>query len=295
MTVLPAPVIVLPHNWEANVQRVLTWRTNIITHRDGSEQRRRVRSQPVEELTYQITLTTQEEAAQLAAVLWNIPDMRVAFPRWEDALMLNVDAVATDTTLTLERPVGPRSFATDALVLIDGVGFERITIDSIAGDTLTLLDPLAEDWPAGSTVVPLVTGYVRSPVAGQDSSQLIGDVSIVLEVEEDVAGVTDGGAKIAMVPASISVYPHAPGSESYIAYGDVQALVVEVKDAAGHLIPNPDLTYDELSSGSITVYPSGMADVVNVRNNRTSGSGSVEFSITFTAGTVVYTYDVKVQ
>lgn len=292
-----APLVVLPHNFESNVQRVLTWRTDIIERRDGSEQRRRARVQPVEELTYAITVTSQEEAAQLARVLWNIPDLRIAFPRWEDAMPLGVAAVATDVLLTLVSPFGPRQFIDDALLYRGDTGaFERIAIDTTADPDLNLLNPLVDDWPAGSVVVPLVTGYVRSPVNGQDSGHLIGQVPLTIEVEEDVAGITSGGDDVPMVPVTIDVFPHAPGSESYIAYGDVQGLIVEVKDAGGALIPNPDLTWDTLGSGELTVYPTGMPSVINVKNNRSSPmAGPVDVSITFTCDTVVFTYDVTLE
>ncbi len=296
---MTAPLVVLQHNWEANVVRKLSWKTDIIPLRNGAEQRRRLRAEPREELTYSITTSSQEESAKLAKLLWSTRDMRIAFPRWEDAMMLAIPAVATDTTLVVDAEIGPRQFGMDAVLYHEEVGVERVTIDFFAADTITLLDPVENDWPAGVMVIPVITGYVAPQVGGDDSSNHLSTLVVTIEVEEDIAGVTTGGAAQAMVPATIDVYPHAIGSEGTISFGDVQGIVIEVKDASGTLIPDADVVVTPFPGPTlVNVYPTGMPNIWNVRNLRVDeslGSTPQDVSLVIESGAISETYDVRVQ
>ena len=296
---MTAPAIVLEHNWESNVIRKLSWKTDIIPMRNGAEQRRRLRAQPRETLTYLITLSNRDEASQLIRLLWGTKDMRIAFPRWEDAMMLQVPLVPTDTTVVVDAPIGPRQFLVDAMLYHESVGTERIVIDSVAGDTITLVDPIVNEWPAGVFVVPLVTGYVDPQVGGDDSGHGLANVSLSIEVEEDIAGVTGGGGVQTMEPDSISVYPHAPGSEGIIAFGDVQGLVIEVKDASGTLIPDADVIVTPFPGPTlVSIYPTGMPNIWNVKNLRVDeslGSTPQTVSIVVQSGLVEVVVDIEVE
>lgn len=299
--ITPAQVFVLQHNWEANVVRKLTWKTDVILMRNGAEQRRRLRSTPQEQLTYTITMTSQEESARLARLLWSTKDLRIAFPRWEDAMMLQVALAPGDVAVVLDATIAPRQFITDAVLYHEQYGVERITIDTVVGDTLNLdpLLPIVSAWPAGVMVIPLITGYVAPQLSGDDSGHLQASLTLSIDLEEDVAGVTDGGDVVAMVPATIDVYPHAPGSEGIIAFGDVQGIVIEVKDAAGALIPDADVTVDPPPGpGFVDVYPTGMPNIWNVRNLRADTSlGATPQTVTLivTAGAVTTNYDVVIE
>lgn len=288
------PLIVLEHNWDTNVVRRLSWKTDIIPLRNGAEQRRRLRSQPRESLTYAITATDQEEYVQLAKLLWTVKDMRIMFPRWEDAMMLQVPLVAADTEVVVDATISPRQFLVDAVLYHESIGVERITILSVLDDTITLLAPVVNDWPAGVFVVPLITGYVQPQMSGDDSGQHQGTVVLTIDVEEDIAGITTGGASQTMVPASIAVYPHAPGSEGPIAIGDVQGIVVEVKDAAGTLIPDADIVCTPFPGDPIEVYPTGMPNIWNVKN--IGGLGSLDTAqVVVDSGAVETVYAIPIQ
>lgn len=297
MTATQAPLVILPHNWENSVKRTLSYRTDILRHRDGSEQRRQLRGNPIVLRTYSLTVTERNESSELLRVLWKTSNLRIAFPRWEDVLPLGVPALTGDTTLTLQQAVGSRTYGTDALLWIEGGIFERLTLVDVTADTISLALPLENDWPIGSAFVPLMTGYVQSPVSGDDSGHLQQTLEITIQEEDDIAGVTDVEQEVAMVPVSLTVYPHAPDAENIIACGDVQGLVAEVRDASGAIIPDADVSWDTLDP-SISVYPSGMTNVANVKNNRSAPDPSglpVSVSLTASAGTLTYTLFIDVE
>jgi hypothetical protein len=291
---MTAPAFVLEHNWESNVARKLSWKTDIIPMRNGAEQRRRLRSKPRETLVYTITTSSQDEAAQLKRLLHTTKDMRIAFPRWEDAMMLNVPLIATDTTVVVDAPVAPRKFLVDAMLYHESIGTERIVIDSILGDTITLLTPVENDWPAGVFVLPLVTGYVDPQIGGDDSSNLLATVVLTIEVEEDIAGITTGGAVQPMVPDSIDVYPHDESYDNVLAIGDVRGIVIEVKDASGTLIPDADIICTPFPGDQIEVYPTGMPNVWNVKNISSLGSADTA-QVVVESGLIETTYEIAIQ
>lgn len=288
---IDAPLIILPHNWEESVKRKLSWKTDILVAQAGTEQRRRLRTEPLEELTYHITLLNAEEEGELQSILWTATDGRIAVPRWEDLMLVQNPIVASDTLIAVTQDVETRQFVGDAILWIEGVGFEEIVVTAAALNAITV-DPVANDWPSGTMIIPVVIGYLLSPLPGDTYGQLKGSVDITIQVESSIAEFTGGGTSVAAVPDSIQVNMENM-SAGEISAGDVQAIIVDVFDAAGNIIPdaNPTAT---TSDPAISVYPTGQPGVFNVKNNHTVNGVAVGANIDVTAGSVTVTASVSI-
>lgn len=290
---IDAPLILLPHNPEETAKQRLKWNTEILVSRNGVEQRRKLLTIPLERLTYHITLVNAEEEAALQGMLQNAVDLRVGVPRWQDvALVALPGALTGDSTITATADAGARFGAGPGVLWLEGGGYEEVDIVSAVGTLVTLAAPLANDWPAGTSLLPLLVGYAESRVDGETYGQLKGNVTLSVDSESDVAGITDGGESVTMVPASIAVNMEA-GDAGPIAHLDVQAVLIMVFTAAGDRIPDPDITISAVGP-NLRVYATGAPGIYNVKNFRTSGFGASD-TFDVTSGTVTTTVTVGID
>lgn len=290
---MTAPVVLLPHDWGKNVVRKLSWKTDILRTASGAEQRRRLRVEPIETLTYSVTITGPHEASALSDLVLNTTDWRVQMPRWEDAVRVALPLAIGDTAVTILEDSTRRQLLGAALLFMDVNGeqtAELVTVDDATGTAITLQVGVVADWPAGCLLIPLMTGYLTGPVAGDDAHNLLGTVQFTFEVEEDISGITDGGDAVTMVPASINVGSEAVNQDQRLYPGDIQGIYAEVFDANGILIPNADVTFTSMDP-DLAVYPTGMPNTANVKNLKTGNSG-VSLPVEVTAGSVTVTYYV---
>lgn len=290
---ITAPLVLLPHNWAESVTRRLSWKTDILIPLNGVEYRRRLRKEPIETLTYHLTLLGQEEHARLVSMLWGSPNLRVAVPRWEDAAMIMAPVSIGDTVVIVNRESETLQFISDAVIYWEGEeDYEAVLIDAATGPTITFLSGTTKAWPSGVIIVPVVHGYVSAPVAGEDYGQLKGNDTLTVRLEEDIAGVTTDTPGATMLPATITVGSEAIGQEGTIAPLDAQAVIVNVFDAFGNMIPDPEITasFDPMV---VDVYPTGEPGIFNIRN-LWLGGGRTE-DVTFTSGSVSVTVGIDLD
>lgn len=285
---IDAPLILLPHNNDETIKQRLSWKTDILTAIDGTEQRRRERANPLERLSYHLTHTDAAEESTLQGMIWNSVDLRIGVPRWQDVVAIALPgALAGDGTITATDDVSLRFVPGPAVVWLEGVGYEEVDITDATGAVLTLAAPLIDAWPAGAMVLPISIGYVAAPIEGETFGQLKGHTLLVVDVASDMAGITDGGESLPMIPASISVNPEGVGSEGSIALGDVQAVIIDVYDAENNRIPYPEIEITYAGS-AMRVYWTGQTGLYNILN--ISGGGSESFDVT--SGPVTVTASV---
>jgi hypothetical protein len=279
---IDVPVLLLPHNWTESAKRMLSWKTEILVARDGSEQRRRLRSAPVETLTYHLTLLNAEEHAAVAELL-RAADLRIAIPRWEETLVVATPITLGDTIIEVTTAADDRPLVGDAVLFLEGEDDEIVEVGSVAGTLVTLNAGTAKAWPSGALLVPLAVGRALSPIDGETSGQLQSSLTIAVQVERDMIGLSGtGGESALMVPDSIAIADEGFTNEfSQIARDDIKGLIVTVLDASGNIIPNAEITFTVTGSGAMIVYPQGMPGLFNVKNV----SGGSE-SVTFTSGSV---------
>lgn len=142
------------HNWKDDIAERLAWLTDVMTHRDDSEQRRSVRLDPRRSLVYSILPLSGREKAALENFLYVHLGDAVMLPIWTDAQDLASGALAGDTSLTVETAT--YDFDEGAYVCLwrDWETYEVVQIDSLGAGMITLTEALANDWPAGTQVLP---------------------------------------------------------------------------------------------------------------------------------------------
>jgi hypothetical protein len=288
------PVLFLvTHNWREPAKKTLTWRTDVIVARAGSEQRRRIRTEPVETLTYAMSLYTDEELAWFRGMVANTEDLRIEFPRWEDELHLAAPIDPGDLLVTTQWPVDNRHFSTGqrCVLLLEGERYEIVTVEDATDDEITIVAPGAvQGWPAGTRLAPLAVGRLDAPISGSEHGDVKHDVAIVITVEEDIAGVGEGGENETMVAATVNVENTLVGSRDGLPTNGIMLLAAYAHTAAGILIPQPVIEWSFSGGAGVLVYPSGREGTAIVRHDSELGGGGG--TVTATVDGVSGTYDL---
>jgi hypothetical protein len=143
-------------DWSRGFDVKRSYLTDIITSRDGTEQRRATRDQPRLSADYRTVVSGDaRRASDHHLRAWQ--DKPVVVPDFARWARLTDASLATTDTLTIS-PVPVWASAGQPLVLCaDGV-IEEVVVASVAGTTITLEDPLEHNWASGDVLRPTFFG-----------------------------------------------------------------------------------------------------------------------------------------
>lgn len=178
------PVFSWDHNWRDNIPERLTWLTDVMTHRDDTEQRRTPRLDPRRQLEYSILPILPREKAALENFLWAKMGGPVMLPIWTDAQILGTAAAAGQPVVTVATPTFDYDAGAYLCLWRDWLTYEVVEIQSVAAGTVTLAENLIASWPVGTVVLP---ARLARLVQQQDGSRWGGNVStyrLTFEIDE---------------------------------------------------------------------------------------------------------------
>lgn len=292
---MPPLLFSVTHNWDTAVRKVLGFRTEVIVHDNGSEQRRRLREVPIEITSYITTLMDTQDSLAFRGALYNAVDLQVDYPQWEDELDLAAAAAIGDTSLTLSGTVTNRHYKLGSRVMLfrENERYEIVTLLDAVGNVLTIDDPgTVQAWPPSTIVVPIATGRILAPVAGTDFGDVLRAPTISIALDEDIAGVTDGGDIQPLVAASILLRTASVGFRNALSYGGTIEYYLEAYTADGLLIPDPVIAWSYTrTNSSINVFGSPKKNHVIVAHD---GSASASADVTATVDGLTTTITVAV-
>lgn len=145
-------------DWAEGIVERLGWRTDVMGSPSRDEQRRGLRQSPTRRFELRSLLSHAERSAfDLAVYSWG--GRTWAMPVWPDivwlpqAVALGATAVACDTA--------GRDFVDGGLALLRAAAmdaprrYEVVEIQTVAADSLVLVRPTLQAWPAGSRLYPM--------------------------------------------------------------------------------------------------------------------------------------------
>jgi hypothetical protein len=143
-------------DWSRPFEVRRSYLTDIITSRNGTEQRRATRDQPRLSANYRTVLNaTDRQAADHHMRAWqNKPAVVPDFARW--ARLTGSSAVGS-STLTIS-PVPYWVAAGQPLVLCKAGIQEEVIVDTAAGSTINTVDPVVNAWASGDVLRPSFFG-----------------------------------------------------------------------------------------------------------------------------------------
>ncbi len=144
----------------------LTWRTDIITSYDGSEQRVSLSDNPDTEIN--MTLLTHRKSAHLVeSLLWGWQSKAYGLPMWHRATPLTQSASAGNTEIFLDPSFS--NFSVDGIIILwRGQDlYEAQEIEEIRSSSIVLRRPLQNGWPVGVSAMPLRAARLPADVQVQ--------------------------------------------------------------------------------------------------------------------------------
>jgi hypothetical protein len=176
----PAVARLWPYSpdWSRSFDVTRSYKTDIFTSRNGTEQRRAIRDQPRLSASYRAIVSgADKRAADHHLRAWQ--DKPVVVPDFARWARLTGSSAAASTTLTIS-PMPSWVAEDQPLVLCQSGIEESVTVIGVAGSTITLADPLVNAWAVGDVLRPSFFGLLNAQTG---SSRLNGgtaafDVSV---------------------------------------------------------------------------------------------------------------------
>jgi hypothetical protein len=164
-------------NWSSGFDVTRSFLTDINVSRDGTEQRRALRTEPRISAAYRTVVSGADRRAATQHLLeWqNSPVAVPDFARWA---RLTASAAAGTSTLTID-PL-PAWAAADQLLVLCGTGsdLEMVRVASVLGNDITTDDPLVGSWGNGSVIRPAFFGLFSGEMASSRMNRDAAEFSV---------------------------------------------------------------------------------------------------------------------
>lgn len=171
-------------NWSDPIIERLSWLTNVLPHRDASEQRRQVRRYPRRVFEYSVLPQTPILQAMLENFLWGKSDEAMLIPIWTDGQRLTTAATSGTPTITINT-VGYDFDANGyAMLWRSPTSYEAVAIASLTTTAITLTENLAATWAAGTVVLPARLGRLSQSMQGTQIAHSIRPYKLICEIDE---------------------------------------------------------------------------------------------------------------
>ena len=181
-------VMGLLHDWQGGFTERLEWLTDVLTMRDGGEQRVRLRMDP--RRSFEFDVLEYGNSGQLD-LLMNVWQSRVyAVPVWTDKAWLTAAIYPGDTVLAVSTT--DLDYHAGGLAIVgSSIGAtEALEILSLTADTITLKRPVLGNWPAGSWIAPARLGRLPAQQTVTRPTAAISQAKLRFELEDLASTVT---------------------------------------------------------------------------------------------------------
>jgi len=189
--IIPLP---FPPNWARGVSEKIGWLTDVLLHRDGSEQRIRRRNKPRQLLGYQIQ-PINGEGGLLETLLWGWQSRLYGIPFWHQARRMTAAATAGTNTVYVDTSTADYAVGGMALLYRNPRKAETVEITGIAASSLTVDQPLADDWTVNDRCMPMFAGRLNK-------TQRIAHIHIQAAQAEIQASIDDNPSITPTAPAT---------------------------------------------------------------------------------------------
>ncbi|MCJ9707603.1 hypothetical protein LWS69_00970 [Bordetella hinzii] len=175
-------VMGLLHDWQGGFTERLEWLTDVLTMRDGGEQRVRLRTDP--RRSFEFDVLEYGNGGQLD-LLMNVWQSRVyAVPVWTDKAWLAAAIHPGDTVLAVSTTDLDYHAGGLAIVGSSAGASEALEVLSLTADTITLKRPALGNWPAGSWIAPARLGRLPAQQTVTRPTAAISQAKLRFDLED---------------------------------------------------------------------------------------------------------------
>lgn len=166
-------------DWRGGFDVRRSFKTDVIHSRSHMEQRRALRQDPRFSVEYRSVVADADfrDAKHFLRAWQNKPTIIQDFARWART---DGGVSAGATAITID-PIPVWAAAGQNLVLCGGGEKEVVLVESVAGTTINLTDPLANNWPDGSVVRPTFHGLLNGTIRSSRPNRAAGDFQVAID------------------------------------------------------------------------------------------------------------------
>lgn len=175
-----------PPDWSTPIIERLEWKTDVLTAFNGSEQRIALRQTPRRWFEFAILLEGESVRREFEGMLWSWGAKPWALPIWTDATATTASTLSGANSVSVDTATFD-FYADGMAMLLHNNEYELLQVLDVAGDHLTLAQPTARAWSAGTMIIPVRIAYLEpsQQVSRFKGDTLYGTVRMMLDDVND--------------------------------------------------------------------------------------------------------------
>jgi len=149
-------------DWSQGMKERISYLTDVLKAYSDNEQRRGLRQIPRRSLSYRALTLNARDASGMESLIWGWQNQPYGVPWWPDVTSLAVSVSAGASSIQVQTRAD-RLFAVGGIICIwqSEFNFEALTIQSIAGNVITVSSPTQFAWTAGPGTLVLPVFLAR--------------------------------------------------------------------------------------------------------------------------------------
>jgi hypothetical protein len=213
-------------NWKDGLQESLDWNTQVMGMLDGGEQRVQLRTRARRTQDYGF-LESRSNARLLDRTLWGAQNKRLAMPVWQYKGRLTANALSGATALSFAHELLGVTAGSLVVLMTSETTWEAAEVVSLGSGVVNLTAPLADTWPAGTRVYPVLLCVVQ------------GNVPLVRQTDQAISG------HITVLGDPLLSDPFLPVADAPFTYNGYEILMVK-PDWADGMDASQDYVFDQV-------------------------------------------------
>lgn len=182
MADIDLPLFSFPPNWSEGVTERLSWYTDVLTSRSGTEQRQAKRLSPRREFEFRIN-PVRNVRSYFDQWMHRIPNEKCLLPLWHDISKLTAAVDVDDDELVFATQYTEFEAGGLAVLFADPFTTEVVEITSITSTRLNLATPITRAWPAGTVVYPLRRAWMDPEVRFAALTSRVGEAMLAFMID----------------------------------------------------------------------------------------------------------------
>ncbi len=183
VTIVGERIIMFPYYYKVGASESLEWSTRVLTSKDGTEARSRIRTSPRQKFAVKSYIEPNEHS-RVDNMLWGWRSQIWAIPVWGEARIVTSAVSADDTEISVSTLYGDFRAGDLAAIYEDSRTIDLFEIASFTDTTISIDRGITEDFSASAVVIPIRKGRMRQ-APQRSSTGYNATLSISFEVDDN--------------------------------------------------------------------------------------------------------------
>ena len=179
-------IVVFPFVPTTPLDERLFFLTDVLRHKDSTEQRISARKNPRQEFTYNLSLDAGRDLNQLDILMFEWQSRVFGVPVWTQPSRLESAITANDTTIYVDSTTS-KDFRVGKLAIVwsDERTFDALEIAAVTSTSITFASPILKNYDVGARVMPVVAAITHRNNYGNRYSINLAERQVLFRVLEN--------------------------------------------------------------------------------------------------------------